>query len=243
MTTESQPILHQYQVSPFAAKVRRCLHFKGVAFRAINYGLTGVGKIRKLSPAGKAPVLEHNGRIIPDSTDIIEHLEACYPQRPVYPADPRERAMAHVLEDWADESLYFYDLTMRSWPGNATWLADDLVMEDSGVMKRVFHRLAPKLIAKQGRDQGTGRKPQEAVCADAARHFDAIETLVADREWLVGDTLSVADIAVVSMCTVLARAEEARALMASRTALLDWRNRVDSLTLPPGTPEVDKALV
>lgn len=239
MHTATTLLLHQYQVSPFAAKVRRCLHYKGVAFEVRNYGLGGVGKVRRLSPAGKAPVLEHDSRMIADSSDIIRHVEAHFPDKPVIPDSPAERALAHILEDWADESLYYYDLTMRSWPNNARWLADDLVREDTGPMKRLLHYLAPKLIGKQAANQGIGRKPREEVCADAARHFESIDTLVSANEWLVGASLSIADICVVSMCTVLDRAEEARDLMDALPALRDWQRRVDALTLPAGG---DKAL-
>ena len=184
-------VLHQYQVSPFAAKVRRCLYYKGVAFRVVNYGLTGVGKIRKLNSRGKAPVLEHAGRIIPDSTDIVRYLEATFPEKPVIPAAGDQSALAHVFEEWADESLYFYDLTMRSWPNNASLLADDLVREDRGVLRAILHRLAPAIIARQAHAQGTGRKDREAVCEEVGRHFQAIDTLVSDGEWLVGEALSI----------------------------------------------------
>ena len=240
MESNSALVLHQYQVSPFAAKVRRCLHYKGVPFEARNYGLGGVGKVRKLSAAGKAPVLEHAGEMIPDSSDIIRHIEAHFPDKPVFPAGPEDRALAHIFEDWADESLYYYDLTMRSWPGNADWLANDLVLEDTGLMKRLFRTLAPKLIGKQASNQGIGRKPPEVVCADAAQHFESINSLVSAKEWLVGDTLTIADIAVVSMLTVLDRATEARELMDGMPALRHWQQRVDEATLPAGG---DKALV
>ncbi|MEM9257099.1 MAG: glutathione S-transferase family protein [Pseudomonadota bacterium] len=243
MAAEQPLVLHQYQVSPFAAKVRRCLHFKGIPFEVTNYGLTGFGKVRKLSHAGKAPVLEHRGDWIADSSDIIQHLERHFPETPVIPTAPADRALAHVFEDWADESLYYYDLTMRSWPNNANWLADDLTLEDSGLLRRVFHSLAPKIIAKQARDQGTGRKPREAVCQDVAQHFTAIDHLVADDGWLVGDALSIADISVVSMFTVLERAEEARILFMQHPALRAWQARVDALTLPKGISEDNRALL
>jgi glutathione S-transferase len=181
--------------------------------------------------------------MIADSSDIVRHIEACFPDKPLYPAQPQQGALVHMLEDWADESLYYYDLAMRSWPNNATWLADDLVMEDSGALKRLLHFLAPKIIRKQARDQGIGRKPHEVVRADVARHFEAINALVPDQSWLVGETLTLADISVASMLTVLDRATEARSLMATQPALLNWLQRVDALTLPVGTPDSDRALV
>lgn len=243
MPEKNIPLLHQYQVSPFSAKVRRCLYYKEVAFETANYGLGGVRKIKKLNPRSKAPVLEHRGRMIPDSTDIIRYLESVYPQKPVIPQDRDQFALAHILEDWADESLYFYDLTMRSWPHNASLLADDLVIEDTGLIKKLFHRLAPGLIARQAHGQGIGRKNPEAVCAEMAEHFNSINTMVTGADWLVGDSLSIADIAIVSMCTVLERAAEAKALMNEQPELLAWRERVDQVTLPAGTAADQKALV
>ncbi len=79
MNGPGMPIIHQYQVSPFAAKVRRCLYYKGVEFRVVNYGLTGVRKLKKLNPRSKAPVLEHGGKLVPDSTDIIRYLDGAFP--------------------------------------------------------------------------------------------------------------------------------------------------------------------
>lgn len=242
MNGPGMPIIHQYQVSPFAAKVRRCLYYKGVEFRVVNYGLTGVRKLKKLNPRSKAPVLEHGGKLVPDSTDIIRYLDAAFPDRPVIPADPAASALAHILEDWADESLYFYDLTMRSWPNNAALLADDLVIEDRGLLRRLLHRVAPAIIARQAHGQGTGRKEKPAVCDEVGAHFRAIDTLLADNAWLAGNMLSVADIAVASMLTVLERAEEARASMAGFPLLGAWRERVDAATLPAGTPPDQRAL-
>lgn len=238
-----QLILHQYQASPFSAKVRRTLYFKGIDFQVQNYGISGAGKIRKLNPTGKAPVLQHGQQLIPDSTDIIRYLEQLSPDRPVIPADPGLRAAAHIIEDWADESLYFYDLTMRSWPNNLGLLADDLLQEDSGLMKRLFRPLIGKAIVKQASAQGVGRKDKSVVCREASAHFTAIDAMLGEADWLVGDTLSVADVAVASMCAVLERAEEAREMMNALAVLTAWRERVDALTLPANTPPEQRALV
>ncbi|MGK0499553.1 MAG: glutathione S-transferase [Oceanicoccus sp.] len=236
-------VLHQYQVSPFAAKVRRAMYFKALDFDVVNYGLSGAGKIKKLNPTGKAPVLEHQGKFIPDSTTIIDYLETLNPANPLMPADPLLKAQAHIIEDWADESLYFYDLTMRSWPNNVQLLADDLLLEDSGLMAKIFRALIPKLISKQASQQGIGRKNKHDVCAEMEVHLQSIETLVANNDFLVGADLTAADLAVVSMCTVLERAEEANAMMQSLPALMAWRERVDAISLPANTAADQKALI
>ncbi len=238
----AQRLLHQYEVSPFAAKVRRALRYKGLDFEVRNYRVVDAGKIRKtISPTGKTPVLEADDGLVVDSTAILRHLEERFPTPPILPADPALRAQAHVIEDWADESLFFYDLAMRGWPNNIDWLKRDVLSHDSGFMRWLLYRLLDGFVRKTGQAQGIGRKTPDTVCREVAAHFDAIVALLGDREWLVGDHLTVADIAVASMCTVIERAEEAAALMRERPALLAWRERVDAATFAPGTPAAARA--
>ena len=52
------------------------------------------------------PVLETpNGEIIQDTVDIIDHLEAAYPGPSIYPATPKQRIVAHVLEIFGGEGM------------------------------------------------------------------------------------------------------------------------------------------
>jgi len=229
-------LLHQYEVSPFAAKVRRALRYKGLEFEVKNYRVVDAGKIRKtVSPTGKTPVLEDETGLVVDSTAILRHLDARFPERPILPSSAADRARAHIIEDWADESVFFYDLAMRGWPNNIDWLKRDVLSHDSGFMRWLLYRLLDGFVRKTGQAQGIGRKDRDTICAEVAAHFDAIVDLLGEGQWLVGDHLSVADIAVASMCTVIERAEEAAALMQERPVLLAWRERVDAATFAPGT--------
>lgn len=238
-----KPVIHQYQVSPFSAKVRRVMHYKNIEFDTVNYGISGAGKIKKLNPRAKAPFFMHEGKMIPDSTNMIEYLESIHPEKPVIPTDPVIKAHAHIIEDWADESLYFYDMTMRGWPNNIALLADDVLIEEKPFMAKLFRFIIPKAIHSQTSAQGIGRKEHQAVCEEMAAHFEAINTLVSNNDWLVGDSLSIADIGVISMCTVLERAEEAKAMMEKLPSLMAWRERVDAVTLPENTPADMKPFV
>lgn len=235
--------LHQFQVSPFAAKVRRAMRYKGLEFEPVDYAVAEAGKIRRtVSPSGKTPVLEHDGELIVDSTTILRYLDEKFPAPPILPADPALRAQAHIIEDWADESFFQYDLVMRSWPNNVGWLLDDVLSHDSGMARWFFRKVLPGALSKGTKAQGLGRKDAATICREVEAHFDALVDMLGDREWLVGDQLSVADIAVASMCTVIERAEEAAAMMDKRPSVLAWRERVDTATMPPGTAPGDRAI-
>jgi glutathione S-transferase len=51
------------------------------------------------------PILELDGEVISDSTEIIGALERRHPEPPLYPEDPVERRRALDLEDYFDEEL------------------------------------------------------------------------------------------------------------------------------------------
>ncbi len=60
---------------------------------------------KKINPRGQVPALEHDGRIITESTVICEYLEDVFPDEgtSLRPADPYWRAQMRVWTKWVDE--------------------------------------------------------------------------------------------------------------------------------------------
>ena len=227
--------LYQYELSPYADKVRRVLRLKGLAFDTVEVPVSKPGKYKAISPTGKFPALVHDGQTIADSSDIVRHLETAFPAVRVAPDDARDAALATILEDWADEALYFYDLTMRNWPQNRQWFIRDLLhFEKPGVLRTLLAKLIPGALGKVTKAQGLGRKSEATVVADLAAQYDALAAMLDGRQWLAGPRLSTADIAVRVMTNVLERAVEAKALLHARPALLAWAQRVDAAAPPEG---------
>ena len=93
--------------------MRRILHWKRVPYEIREVPPTRSLGVRRLNRIGKLPTLEDEGRVVADSTDIAHYLEQRFPDPPLLPRHPLERGLVHVLEDWADESLYFLEMTLR----------------------------------------------------------------------------------------------------------------------------------
>ena len=227
----ARPILYQYWISPFCDKVRRAMKLKGMAWDIVEVPILPPGKYKHISPSGKFPAVDFGGTIIIDSTDIIRHLDEITPEPRLIPTDPLNRADALILEDWADESLYFFDLTMRSWPQNAARFVDDLLHIETGLKKSIMGRFIPGALSKVAKTQGLGRKSMAQVTAELARHYDGIDAKLTGRDWLVGDSITIADIAVRAMVFVLDRTIEGKALHDARPAMAAWALRVDAATL------------
>lgn len=226
--------LHQFEISPFCDKIRRALRWKGLAFEVVEVPLAQATSIRRINPAGKLPTLEHEGRFVADSTDIALYLDERFPEPPLYPRDPRQRALCHVIEDWADESLYFYEMRLRfTFPHNAERFVPQLTAHDGAVVQRLAPHVVPRMMRAVTRRQGVGRKSEAQVVADVQRHLDAVDALVADSDWLVGDALTIADLSVFAELFCIRATDEGAKLVEGRPAAAAWMQRVDAATAPP----------
>lgn len=58
--------------------------------------------VEAISGQGLVPVIEDDGEVVFDSTRILRHLEARYPDPPLFPADPARRAQMDVFAEWFD---------------------------------------------------------------------------------------------------------------------------------------------
>jgi stringent starvation protein A len=83
---------------PYCARVRIVLAEKGLAYETVPVDLDDrPAWIYEKNPLGKVPVLERDAFVLPESEVINEYLEERYPEPPLWPADPAERASGRLL--------------------------------------------------------------------------------------------------------------------------------------------------
>jgi glutathione S-transferase len=84
---------------PYCARVRIVLAEKDVPYETVPIDLENrpAWLIAKNPPSGRVPVLDDDGWVLPESAVICEYLEERYPEPPLLPADPGERAAARLL--------------------------------------------------------------------------------------------------------------------------------------------------
>ncbi len=82
---------------PYCARARIVLAEKGVDYETVVIDLTDrPAWIYAKNPSGKVPVLEEDAWVLPESAVIMEFLEERYPEPPLLPVDPAERAEARL---------------------------------------------------------------------------------------------------------------------------------------------------
>ncbi len=219
-------VLHQWMISPFCGKVRRILEHKKLEYTTVNYNGLRARKAKGLTQVGKLPVIDYDGERIQDSIDIAAFLESKHPDPPLLPADPQLRARAHFWEDWADESLYWFEIYLRFMYPEARDRSVALLAEGRPTYERtILGRVIKGMYGKKVAAQGLGRMPAKRVEEKFLAHVDALETLLAKQRWLIGDARTIADIAVQSQLAEIVRTSHLAGDIARRTAVGAWLGR------------------
>jgi glutathione S-transferase len=97
---------------PYCARVRIVLSEKGIEYETVEIDLDDrPAWIYEKNPLGRVPVLEEDTFVLAESAVIDEYLDDRYPDPPLWPADPAERALGRLLVFRFDElSKPYYGL-------------------------------------------------------------------------------------------------------------------------------------
>lgn len=217
--------LIQIPFSHNCIKVRRALELKGLAFETVDIAPMEREPVAAVSGQRLVPVLEDRGRAIADSTAILRHLEAAYPERPLEPRDPAQRAECWLLEDWADQAFMAASRRLAYWMTVHTPGAIENLFfpRARGLRRRLLGQLARRVVRRRFRlSAERERRDEREVPVLAAL---AVERL-GERPFLVGERLSVADVALAAMTLPLWRATPAVRDDAAVQRLLTWGTTV-----------------
>jgi glutathione S-transferase len=167
--------LYTSPLSPYSARVRASIYFKGLTVEMIkpsSIGGLASPAFRAISPIGKIPVLVlDDGTILVESDAIVEYLEDTVPTPSLRPHDPRLRAQARMLSRLVE--LYVMGAVMGLLPMMPVSLHHAPVPRDH---KRVDAHL-----------------PQLVKALDNVEHY-----LSKEGSFCVGNQLTTADAALAS---------------------------------------------
>jgi len=93
-------------VSPYVRKVLACINLKRLSYEVDPITpFFGNDEFERLSPLRRIPVLIDGDLSVSDSTVICEYLDEAYSGHALLPRDPKDRARARWLEEFADTRL------------------------------------------------------------------------------------------------------------------------------------------
>ena len=169
-------------MSPFCMKVENYLRMAG-----LPYECPRKADIFK-SPKGKMPYIDDNGKVLADSTFIVDYLKATYGDKLDAKLTARQRALGVVIQRTFEESLY--------WPVvYSRWIEDvgfNTVKEAAFAklgfpMRQLIPVFARRGLRKQLHAQGTGRHSRDEIYAIGCRDVTALSELLGDQAFYLGD--------------------------------------------------------
>lgn len=206
------PILWQFTISHYAEKARWALDYKRVPHvRRSLFPGPHVARIRKMTGQSAVPVLELDGKVVFDSTRILQALDEAYPDPPLYPGDPSQRERALALENFLDEQL---GVDLRQW-GYFMLLPHTSVVTAmfSGAAtpsQRLFLRVMfPAVRPLMRRAMKINRANAAAARERTIAAMDRIARELQPSGYLVGDGFTAADLTAAALLSPLVMPREA----------------------------------
>jgi len=95
--------LYTFFRSSASYRVRIALNLKGLSYEQIPIHLRRGGgeqfglAYKKVNPQALVPALEDGGRVLIQSLAIMEYLDECYPNPPLLPNDPADKAFVRSM--------------------------------------------------------------------------------------------------------------------------------------------------
>ncbi len=124
---------------PYCARVRIALAEKGIEYETVEIDLDDrPGWIYEKNPLGRVPILEEDTFVLAESAVIDEYLDERYPDPPLWPADPGERALGRMLVFRFDELSKPYYALRRGDEGARERLDAALATLDLVLQERRF---------------------------------------------------------------------------------------------------------
>ena len=168
----SRKVIGSY-VSPYVRKVLACMVLKGLDYEIDPItAFFGNDEFERLSPLRRIPVLVDDGMALCDSTVICEWLDEAYPGYKLLPSDPKDRARARWLEEYADTRLGDIFIWGLFYPQ----FVHPMIWGEPGDADRIAKSLAE----------------------DIPREMDWLEGELPAEGFLFGERIGLADIAIAS---------------------------------------------
>ncbi len=170
-------ILHHFPLDPASRQVRLALGEKRLAFteQMVRYW-ERPKELVSLNASGLTPVLTEGSLVLCESRAILDHLEETYPEPALLGRQPGERAEARRLLQWFDRKFDY---------------------EVGGFI--LHEKMEKRLLGLGAPDLASLRQGREALRG----HMLYIDSLLADRDWLAGTRLSLADFAAAAHLSVI----------------------------------------
>jgi glutathione S-transferase len=218
----SELILHHYDLSPYAEKIRLALGFKGMAWRSVQVPMV-LPKPDHFELTGgyrRVPVLQLGADIYCDTHLITRVLDRLQPSPPLAP--PGLETVSHAVSRWAETSFM---MLINAFFGIGGVFPDEFIEDRRKTMIPPTMDLdaAPRILATKLLQLRSNVQRLEGMLEDG-------------RPYLLGDALCASDLSAYHPVMMFALHEKTRALLDDAPRVRAWAARVREVGHGASTP-------
>ena len=208
--------------SPFVEKVMLGFAFKGLPEPQVE-APQSVEDFRRWNPeTGMLPVMEFDGARVPDSSGILDFLDARFPEPPLVARDPWVARQQRQLESWIGESFFFY------W---VRWLRANVAPKDVDPSKSTeLQRMG--ILGRIGELLASGPSLPGDLGPEFQRRLDDLVGFLGARPFFHADRPSRADLTAAAFLASLeaGTVPGGKHMLAARPSLVALLGRVREVT-------------
>jgi glutathione S-transferase len=169
-------------MSPFCVKLETYLRMTGIEYKLKRMNI-------KEAPNGRIPYVKIDGKIMGDSTLIIEHLKKTHGDRLDAGLSTEQKALSRAVKGMVEDHLYFAAASLR-WIDEQS--LDYLRVEflkflPPVVGALIFDKMIRKDVSKTFKAQGMAQHSREDILRFGMDDLNAVSALLSDKPFFHGD--------------------------------------------------------
>ena len=199
-------ILYQFPISHYCEKIRWAMDYKGLDYSLKNLfpGLH-LRTTKKMSAKSYVPILLDDGKQVQNSHVILNYLDEKYPEKSLTPSDPKLLAQALEWEKYCDVEIgvhvrrFGYHYLLAEPKTVIPFFTQGGPWWGPLFFKLFFSKLEPIMRKVMSIDEAGANKSEVRI----QQAIDKLYEEYQQREFLVGDSFSRADLAAASLLAPL----------------------------------------
>jgi len=199
-------VLYQFPISHYCEKIRWAMDYKGLDYKLKNLfpGLH-LRTTKKMAPKTYLPILIDNGEQVQNSHVILTYLDETYPEKSLTPKDPELLVQALEWEKYCDVEIgihvrrFGYHVLLAEPKTVIPFFTQGGPWWGPLFFKLFFKKIEPIMRKVMAIDEDGAQKSEIRV----QQALDKLYEVYKEKEFLVGDQFSRADLAAASLLAPL----------------------------------------